>query len=700
MANKIQIGLDANEVKRSLFEISSVIERSFGRGKSFNIFTPETRKFLAGEATKAIGNIGEEMKKLGKYAEYYHNRLKKINETDLLNLQAKEKLLKIEIQRAKYANELSRLEKAKQTLGGAVSSPMTVRDVSTMAMEKMGGMGVMGATALGGLGLAAGLALKIGKMAFSEFEASVPQRLALMGRGIKDVSGTNPYLNGALGFKPSEIRAAQEQSIGIFGVGASQLESKEFQKNMKFARMTGFDANQVQGAFAGVQSQGGFGQANRTAEEFRATIFSNKLEHALGPYFEAMQDILSQINDNGLGLNAEAFDSIAKIAGAGDQVSAQQATKLIGGLDNFIKNAQGGPQALLMQAYAAKGIGRGTFGGAQSALEFGLFGGGTGKQLEAARGRGLLTSQDISMITSLGFGGEGASKKRAGAIVEQLETQLKRFPLTVGPNATKEEAERAKEEQWVARGRFLMAGTGTKNVTEAYEAFNTLKQISKTLDPKKREELLKQYEKDFGEKDVPKIMETSEGHLAQIQANTAASLEKLGKDIAPAVIEIQKLLVTLLGGAASTVEGWKDIASGKANFWGNVGDWISGGTKNPKEQLADKIQSGGFSEIEMKQMFPSQRSMLQDVYQEEISRINEQINSAKGTGWEKSRSVELATERRDKLQEGLDALVRYAAEKAKADQEANKIRQEQLQTAKQAAGKPKAEKGGRPPAKR
>lgn len=684
MSNKIQIGLDTSEVKKSLFEISGIIEKSFSKGKSYDLFTKETKDLLQKEAKKAINDIQKEMEKLVNRTDRYHQILEKVKNSDENTLRVKKKLLEFETQRFKKAEEMSKLEKMQDVLSGKTE----------MSTSKSAFWGAAAGSVVGNLIIDT---LKKFMIPYQQFSASVPQRLSLMGRGINNVSGANDYFTNGLGYSPTEVRDAQQQSIGIFGIGASQTDSPELMRRLRFARATGMDVGQVQGSFSGAAAQGGFNQANRTFEEFRATIFSNKLEHALAPYFESMQSILAQINENGLGLTGEAFRAIAKIAGNGENVSAQTATNLTLGLDQYIKNASGDVQALMMQAYAQKGIGGNTLGGAQAALQYGLFGGGTKAQLEGYRKQGLLTGNDISMITGLGFGGEGASRRRAGAYYDKINQLMGAYK--VGPNASMKE----REEAWNQQSMILQRATGGKDDTEARMRYNALRMLS--TGEKSAAEVKEMWE---GE-DPTKIMKTSEGYLRSIDAKMAVSLETLGKGIAEPITEIRSIIANLLGGASSIakvggniwhgltnwggtnldpIKGWEQLTNGKT--WSEVGgfakDKLFGTPLNADQQ---SILSGDIMNQDLAGMTTNRRNQLITEARGELQGIKGQAYDANLAG-ESTWMYEGKEESINKLINLLIQLNENAANSAKSQAQSA----QHLQTMANKSAAPKASKQG------
>lgn len=634
MSKKLQLGLDTSDFQKSLFDITQMIERSFNKGKSVDLFSKDTKDLLTKEAVKSIAQIGKEMDKLVSRTAKYHEVLEKGNLTEEKTIRAKQRILALESERVKKAKELVTFQTARGALSGEGGG---------------GGEGGLGVAASAGIGGAVGgfigaIATKVLKRfmePYNAFASSVPQRMGLMGRGINDVSGGNDYLTNGLGYKPNEVRSAQEQGIGIFGLNASQTDSKELAMRMRFSRTTGMGVDQLQGGFQGVQAQGGFGQANRTFEEFRATIFSNKLEHALAPYFEAMQGVLAQINEDGLGLNSDAMQAIANISGNGQNVSAQEAAKLTMSLDQYIKGASGDVQALMMQAYADKGIGGNTLGGAQAGLQYGLFGGGTKAQLNGYVQGGLLKGHDVDMIMKLGFGGEGASRKRAGAYYDKLTSLIS--PYGAKPGAS----EKDQEESWNQQSMILQKATGAKDDTEARMRYNSLGMLANGQ--KTAKDVQGMWEAD----DPTKIMKSSEGYLASIDAKMSRNLEVLGKGISDPINEIRSIIANLLGGAAGVAKTVGNVWNGATNWGGvnidplkgfeqltNGSTWssIGGFAKDqmfgsgPMSQDQSDIMSGNMNSQDLASMSPERRAKLLGDARGELGGLRGQEEDARNNG--------------------------------------------------------------------
>jgi hypothetical protein len=684
VAHKIQIGLDVTTVKRSLFDISNTIDRTFGKGKTFDIFSADTKKFLTEEAGKALGRISSRMERLSNLAKGYQDRLKGINQEDEQAVKIKERLLKIERDRASLAEDSSELKIAQKT----IAESGTIKGAARTAMSKIPGIGNliknggigMGAAALGGLALAGGFAYSRASQGFDAFEASANQRLGLRGRGVTDVSGRS---GARYGFGTTETRTAQEQGIGIFGLESSQSGNASLDRRLRFSRMTGMAPETVQGTFAGTQAQGGFSAANKAFEEFRATIMADKLQHALAPYLEAVSGLLGQINEDGLGLTGDAIRSIATIAAKGENVSAQQAARIIGGIDATIKGSSGDVKAFYMQAFANKGIGGGMLGGAEAVTDLGLFGGSE----SAARGfqkEGLLSGRAIADFKASGLLGQNVAKERSQAIMAAMEEVRSRFPgeEALGPNASPAERQRARMQQTLARGFAMKRLTGASNVIEGEARFGAIQKMANAKTPEEYQKLAEKYEDQFGQKSMDEMMKSSEGHLKQIEANTQAAQETLGQAVAPAVLamrellaEIDNMLAHTLGPIAKLVEGLTPFTEG--SWFTKLGKGLSNvafDVLNPSEDSSPK----GLGGRNMDTMSKAERASLISEYTADMELMKKRASEAarsgestapyEGRAESDKRMIELLTEANKRSEEMLKMMQiqnKYAGDTAR-----------------------------------
>lgn len=642
MAHEIQLGVNVNAVKRSIFEISQTIDRSFGKGKSFEIFSKDTKKFLLSEASKAITEIKNEMAKLAKEAEEYRKQLEKASDNDEHAIRLKERLLKIERDRASFQEDIEKLQEGKRVISAGSLGPLgkvvskIPGGVGTLLSSLMrGGIGA-GGLALGGIGLAGAFAFSRAMQGYAAFESAAPQRLALRGRGINNVTGFTPELGG-MGFNPTDVRGAQEQGIGIFGLEASQTNSRQLRDRLRFARMTGMAPDAIQGMFAGTQSQTGFAGANKAFEEFKATIMADKLTHQLAPYLEATNQLLTQINEDGLALTGDAIRSLASISGKGDLVSAQQAARLISGIDATIKGSQGDTRAFFMQAFAQKGIGGGMLGGAEAATQLGLFG-GSEDALKRYQQAGLIKdSRFVGDMKSLGLVGQTAAKQRAGAIKDALDQISARFPgeEALGPNASPKDREKARLQKRLGQGFALMSLTGGSNILDAQARYGALQKMAEAKSPQEYERLAKQYEDEFGQKSMEDLMKSSEGHLAKIEASTQKAQEYLGEQVAPTVLEIKSIVADIdeilghtLGGIATVVEG---LFTTKGSWLGKGMSWAFGpempGSEDKKKLLTGDIYSENFDSMSF-----GRRSELIGSAREELAALKKEEKEAAARG--------------------------------------------------------------------
>lgn len=709
MAKEIKIGVDVGSVKRSIFDISKSFDKAFNKGKGFDIFTKADKKFLLGQAAAAVVEVKKEMGNLTKEAEKYRKELDKATKGSERHLQIQQRLLNIARDTSKLHETAEDLEAGSASIKrggvGRVGKMLTripgVGPLASKMMESGVSVGALGAT------VALGAIFSRLSGGYGAFANSVPQRFGLMQRGISDVSGASKD-SLRMGFNPNEVRSAQEQGIGIFGTGANQTGSKELNDRLKLSRMTGIGVEQIQGAFSGTQAQGGFKGANKAIEEFKATIFADKLTHEMAPYLEATNDLLGEMNQDGMGLTGEAIRSIATIAGKGENVSAQQAARMIGGIDSVIKNSQGPVRAFYMNAFAKSGIGGHTLGGADVATKMGLFGGDL-EGMQRYKEQGLLSEESVGtggpngkkgLYQRLGLAGAGTSRTKAQAIGKGFELIDKLYKTTPGMSENK------KNNILMAKHQAEAYLTGGNTPLEGEARRSAIEKIANAKTDEEAEKGAKKFEDEFGEKTLEQLMKTSEGHLTQIESSSQAVKESLGKDISGPILDIQQILIDIdvvlrnilgpIADIASVITKPLSMVTGQVakgmnalpGLGANLGSGIYSATH---PGMGSRLMGGGYSADEVSGMGSVDRGDLETAAKKALEDIRFAESQAKGkAGMEMTGQ---ALDRKDKeLTQLLEMIKTINAEQLKTLQDQYKHSKASHEENRRNAGKPKAEK--------
>jgi hypothetical protein len=548
--SRIKIGADVSDIKKSIFDLSRTIDKNLTRRQAFKLFDDDTRKFIKEEAGKAMEAMSEHMTKISKQSAEYRTQLERGNISEKEALRIKKEIIRIEKERATIQKDINRLQKepgamegmvqgAKGAFGrgrigrglGALHSRGGMLGGLAGGIARMGPMGLLGAGALA----AGGFALSRGREGFQAFEGQASERLQMRARGIRDVMGRNQALQG-LGYSPQDIIGTQRQALGVFGTQGAQADAT--QRRMEFSRFAGVDPEEMQQTFSGSQSAGGFRVADRTFEEFRATILANKLEEAIGPYMEATSDLLGEINRDGLTLTSGAIQALSAIAGRGEIVSQQQAARILGSVDQRIRGATGDQAAFFMTAFARQGLGGGMLGGAQEAMQLGLFG-ASEQRLRDLQEAGIMDERTIQLYRNMGLSGDqGGLQTR----VEGIQKELDRVSQQFGPEDS--------DQKRLAEGFVLQKMLGTGSALAGFEAFGALQKAAAAEDPESRQKFLDQLkdvtqdpELRFREK-LTSLMDNVDGNIVSIAATGEAVKQELGQRVAPTMMRIREVMIS------------------------------------------------------------------------------------------------------------------------------------------------------------
>jgi hypothetical protein len=569
MANEhsIRIGADVKTFKRDVIALAKELDRHLGSKKKIEIFDKGTREFIAKGAKYALGEMRKEVERLEKANKSITQELKKqktseeeLRKKQLEVLKNKREILKLEKDMnalTKSRNELLRNQSALSKFGGGFAGAIP----GLGKLMGLGGVGLAGlAGSLAGAGAVglAGLGISEGFQGYRQFSAGTGQRVSLMGRGFTagEASGMAPGAAG-LGMTPEQLRAAQMQAVDIFGKGGASQEA--ILKTQRAARGMGVGIEQLLGAGGGLVSQIGKEQGMQTFAQLIAITQATELEGRIGPFLETAAKMLTQINEDGMGLDNQTLAMLSAMSATG-KVTVERVATTMQGIDARMRGATGETAAFFMSALTGGGIGGGTLGGAQIAMQQGLFGGNLGK----AADRGFLTKQDVSGFKGMNF---GSFAERAGAITGQFEQ------ITGGMETG---------------GQALVARQllGIDNAVQALEAMRMLKRAA-TATPEQQKDIQEKLEElvataeEKTAKSLAKIEESSAGALQIAQANLEQQRELLGEELAPLGIMTNKFLASIdsnissllrFFGASSAQEREKEEALkgqlGKENFIG------------------------------------------------------------------------------------------------------------------------------------
>lgn len=609
MAYSIKVSADVQSFKKDIMGLAKEIDKGLSNKRKIQLFDKDTREFLEKGAKNAIEGIRKEVVKLEdankKIVDVLRNQNTqeeemKRRQTELIR--NKKKILDLEKDISKTQEAASRVlggtSKGGQFMGGFKGSfggigglLGKIPGLGGMAGAMGGGGGMMGA--LGGLaggGLMGLGSLAVGRMfnGYNTFDQNKGSMIGMMGRGFsrEEASTRNPQAQ-ALGLNAEDMRNLQLQATDVFGrSGAGNQKVLDIQRN---ARGLGIGADQMIGAGQGLRQQLGLSGGQKAFAKLQATLISTELDGAIGPFLETTANMLTQINEHGIGLDSAALAVMSSFGNA-KGMSPEMTQKVFSGLDQSIKGATGENAAFYMSALTSSGIGAGSLGGAQMAQSQGLFGGDASKLRE----RGFIPKKELDELQGQGIisddskQGVSAFKKRAGAISGLYGK------VTAGMGAS---------------GKALVASklTGIQDPLAAREAMGILEQASKRdltgKEKKKLEDLQKTPQEQMGDR-LKEIADSAAGQLEVAQKFKEDMAEALGEELAP------------LGKQANEILGSIDKAMVA------VAKFLTGGEfETQAEGMAKRAGSGNLSMEEYKGLNPDMQKQVK-------SQMNDQMRQS------------------------------------------------------------------------
>lgn len=461
MAHKLNISADFTSVKKSIVEISSNL-KNLSKQQSISIFDKDSIAFLKGAASDALEGMKKDMDALTSKARALREEYKQEGQSLDLIAKKKHEILNVEKERIKLQTNMNKLEKDSASLGGG-SEKGSFGGSLLKSLGKIPGLGGVAGLMGGGLGLGAIAGLGVGaaavgggmygygraKTGYNQYMEGIDSRIMLRGRGVNDVNGLHAGL-GRMGYGPEDIRQAQLQSSEGFGAANSGTDA--IYGRARFAKNVGLDLSQVQGAGASMRGSMGTDQAAKAFATLQGNVISKGIKDAVGPYLETAANMLTELNENGMGFDKGALDALGTLVSK-TGISAERAASVIQGTNSNIMGATGERSAFYQTAAGAAGLGNGTLGGAKEAANLGMFG------LDGDKAKKMLTPDQLAHYKQMGLvGNSGYMKKFVGGI----EKSMPQFENTA--------------EGDLGKGRFLESqGIGHGSAASALSTFNLMK---------------------------------------------------------------------------------------------------------------------------------------------------------------------------------------------------------------------------------
>ena len=406
---QFKVAADTSGIKKSFADIGKEADK-LKRVKA-DLINPETIKWIQEKGQKQISKLTEEIKKQGDEAQKLNKSTKEYDKAMSSILTKTEKLGRVQ-------QSLSGLgggggvggvgKKGGGFLGRAGGVLGKVPGLGGVG-RAVGGLGAAGGLAAAGAGILGGAALYGASRVsagFSRYQGSRASRTQAQGLGISEDFALQDYAKAGLG--PEEARQLRIQgtkSFGAAGAGQAGLELSQQE------RAYGLDS----GTFSGLGGQlrgavGGESALEDIGKVMESAMISGLEDADIGNYLETAVGYLSSIDSEGIKNRSELLSALGNVVKATGE-APEKIAKGLGGIDSAISGSSGESNAFFQQAFANKGIGGGTIGGTQFALEGGL--GGT----DLGRVAGLSDAQR----EQLGGLGGGGAQKRAQAILDQFK---------------------------------------------------------------------------------------------------------------------------------------------------------------------------------------------------------------------------------------------------------------------------------------
>jgi len=603
MATNLKIGIDTSTAKRDLASFDQFLR---AKGKSsaptLEIFDKKElqksltavkdlskmreqgiQKLLVGE--KTLTNEIEKQKKAGRDVTRLLEKRVKLQKA----LTSSMKELKKERELAEgAAGGMGGLTAGGRFMGGVRQSGAGRRVSGGLGLfGKLAGMGKLGMLTAGAATTGIGIAATRGFQGYGAFSEAAGQRLQMRGRGLGPRADRGLL---GLGFGGQEARSAQLQAEESFGkAGATGAAMKQ---RGEFARGFGLDLGRVQGAGAGLRETMGTEKANKTFAMLQSKLISAGITESMGPYLETTANMLTAINEDGLGFNDAATTALLRMAGTGKgPISPEMAAKTIIGMDQTIKNAKGPAAMAIQSAFAAQGLGGGTIGGTRLLMEGGLLGG----NLDIFEKMG---PEGAALKEQLKAEGMGATFEDKGkAILEMIKG--KNFKTAT------------------AKAQFLAPLLGGKGL-EPLKRHMLLKRAVNTDSSKEDRAKAKKEFEELGASNEQKmvdhlkaIRDSVENKLLTSRAFKGDMQEQLGEGLAPIAIAANELLMTIDTGLVALLGVFTDFFKGV----GTIKDFIFGGGKDDDVLGArtSSIKEGLLSDPDINKMSKLETKRAMDI---------------------------------------------------------------------------------------
>jgi len=592
MSRQIKISGDTSELRKSILELSKLVNKDLGKSK-IELFTPDTKKFLRTEASSAMESIKKQIDSIKTSTKQHQQALNEVVKGSKEELKIREKILKAQQHISKLEKDRSKVsEMAEQvTQPGFMKQFGKFSGLSAIlkGAKGIGGMGMMGgAGALLGMGGAALAGYGISRImsARQTYGEGIDNRLMLRGRGVTDLAPTDTQGMLGAGLNSLSLRQARLRDMDVFGrSGATQ---KAVIQRAQFERNFGIEEGTMSGIGAGLRRSMGGGGASQTVMKLQASLIASGITDAIGPYLETAASMLTELNERGFTMDdsvTSLFNSMLKL-GMGEGRIQQLAM----GADQGIRGATGESNAFFQSVFNKAGIGGGTIGGAQAAMRMGgLF----GVDLDKYK---AMSGVDRKMFEQMGIGGGGHMQNVAQATLGTLDQLFGSDKEISKQQASKDRNVRESGNlKRMSRLRYVMQAFGLKDEGQASETEGLLRKAS-TASPEERKKIMQQIKnlkEDTPELQNLKAINKSNDGIYNILKNQQTTTEDaIGEATAEAFNTANKFLASIDGAilaVAKFLTGYQTPAERQQE----IQDDIKSQQESTKKRASNFLSMGG-----------------------------------------------------------------------------------------------------------
>ena len=598
----IKIGASTSGVKKGLQDVGREAKKL--SGQKIDLLSPDTAALLQGQGQSAMKDIANQI----------HKQADAIGKATRGTRQ--------------YRQEMQKLVNLTKQLGaGGKGSQSGFSSTVTGALQKRGGvLGKIGGALGGKIGLGAGLAgAGIGAAAYgvsrlvggvNKYRQGIPSRLKLQGLGLAEGGNEGGFARAGLG--PEEARQARIGATRAFGVGGDAVSLGLAQSERAF----GLESGQLTGLGGSLrQGVGGEGALGDIQKVMASAMTTGLNDADIGAYLETAVSYLQSIDESGIKNRSEMLGALAGVIKATGE-APEKIARGLGGIDAAIAGSGGESNAFFQQAFAKKGIGGGTIGGTQFAIEGGLSG------LNLGRVAGLTGAQRGQLEGLQG----GGSQKRARAILDQFKS--------AGVDVNRLRSGKASQQEQVTGGRLAKSLFGTKTAAEGLGQLGLLAEVAKGgKGGASAQQKLVEAQKSMGQKSLDKLTQinnTLAGSIQVLEKIRMVNEETIGANAAG----YYKLALKFLSAIDSVIVKVSQVLDWIANKLGFGSEDVPKTQKQVTEEIKTQFSGGGnkalgipenskipnYKEIEAKEQAASKKS------QQISAKISQEISASKASG--------------------------------------------------------------------